>query len=169
MLEKVKIEEAMGMVLAHDITEIRRGEFKDRAFKKGHKIHEADICHLQRLGKRHLYVLKIEQGYLHEDDAAIAMAEALCGTGVIWRGAPKEGKLRLLAAQDGLFKVDVDALTQINMLGEVMCASRHNNSVVEKGAIVAATRAIPLVVKSEVLDEAIKISGSCGGIFRLRP
>ena len=169
MLEKVKIEEAVGMVLAHDITEIRRGEFKDRAFKRGHKIHEADICHLQRLGKRHLYVLKIEQGYLHEDDAAIAMAEALCGTGVIWRGAPKEGKLKLLAAEDGLFKVDVDALTQINMLGEVMCASRHNNSVVEKGAIVAATRAIPLVVKSEVLDEAIKISGSCGGIFRLRP
>jgi len=168
MLEKVKIEEAVGMVLAHDITEIRRDEFKDRAFKKGHKIHEADICHLQRLGKRHLYVLKIERGYLHEDDAAIAMADALCGTGVIWRGAPKEGKLKLLAGEDGLFKVDVDALTQINMLGEVMCASRHNNSIVEKGATVAATRAIPLVVKSEVVEEAIKISGSHGGIFQVK-
>ena len=168
MLEKVKIEEAMGMVLAHDITEIRRGEFKDRAFKRGHKIHEADICHLQRLGKRHLYVLKIDQGYLHEDDAAMAMADAFCGTGVIWPGAPKEGKIKLLAAQDGLFKVDVDALTQINMLGEVMCASRHNNSVVEKGATAAAVRAIPLVVKSEVVDEAIRISRSCGGIFQVK-
>ncbi len=168
MLEKVKIEEAVGLVLAHDITEIRRGEFKDRAFKKGHKIHEADICHLQRLGKRHLYVLKIEQGYLHEDDAAIAMADAFCGAGVIWHGAPKEGKLRLLAGEDGLFKVDVDALTQINMLGEVMCASRHNNSIVQKGATVAATRAIPLVVKSEVVDEATKKSRSCGGIFRVK-
>ncbi len=31
----VKVKEAVGMVLAHDITEIRRDEFKGRAFKKG--------------------------------------------------------------------------------------------------------------------------------------
>jgi hypothetical protein len=30
----VKIENAVGMVLAHDITEIRKGEFKGAAFKK---------------------------------------------------------------------------------------------------------------------------------------
>ncbi|MGA2224158.1 MAG: hypothetical protein ABSH41_06945 [Syntrophobacteraceae bacterium] len=122
---KVKVEEAVGMVLAHDITEIRRGELKGAAFKKGHKVRKADICHLQRLGKNHLYVLRIEEGYLHENDAAVALADALCGDGVTWRDEPMEGKISLLAAQDGLFTVDVEALTRINMLGDVMYASRQ--------------------------------------------
>jgi hypothetical protein len=56
---KIRVEDAVGMVLAHDVTEIRRGEFKGPAFRKGYRIREVDVCHLQRLGKRHLYVLNI--------------------------------------------------------------------------------------------------------------
>ena len=167
--QKVKIEEAVGMVLAHDITEIRRGEFKGAAFKKGHKILEADICHLQRLGKNHLYVLKIEEGYLHENDAAIALADALCGEGVTWKEEPREGKIALRAGRDGLFKVNVQALTGINMFGEVMCATRHTNFQIKKGDTVAAVRAIPLVIKSEIIDEAVRISQISGGILSVKP
>ena len=166
---KVKVEEAIGMVLAHDITEIRRGEFKGAAFKKGHKVREADICHLQRLGKHHLYVLSIEEGYLHENDAAIVLADALCGSGVTWRDEPREGKISLLAAQDGLFKVNVEALTRINMLGDVMCASRHTNFLVKNGDVVAAARAIPLVIKSEIINEAVRLSQPPAGILEVKP
>lgn len=166
---KVKVEDAVGMVLAHDLTEIRCGEFKGAAFKKGHKIREADICHLQRLGKNHLYVLRIEDGYLHENDAAVALADALCGDGVTWKDEPREGKIPLLAARDGLFKVDVEALTRLNMLGEVMCATRHTNFPVKQGDVVAAVRAIPLVIKSEIIDEAVGISNTHGGILKVKP
>ena len=148
MHKTVKIEDAVGLVLAHDITEIRKGEFKGTAFKKGHRIQAADLCDLQRLGKRNIYVLDKKEGYLHENDAAIAMANAFCGSGMTWHGVPKEGKLKLRAAQDGLFKTDVEALTRVNMLGDVMCASMHTNTVVNKGAVVAATRAIPLMVET---------------------
>lgn len=34
----VPVEEAVGMVLPHDITEIVKDEFKSRAFRKGHII-----------------------------------------------------------------------------------------------------------------------------------
>src|SRR5208337_780464 len=166
---KVKVEEAVGMVLAHDITEIRRGEFKGAAFKKGHKVRKADICHLHRLGKNHLYVLRIEEGYLHENDAAVALADALCGDGVIWRDEPREGKISPLAAQDGLFKVDVEAQTRINTLGDVMCASWHTNFLVKHGVVVAAARAIPLVIRSEIIDEAIGISRTHDGILSVKP
>lgn len=166
---KIKVEDAVGMVLAHDITEIRRGEFKGPAFKKGHRLEEADICHLQRLGKRHLYVLKIEEGFIHENDAAIALAEAFCGDGVTWEGPPKEGKIALIAARDGLFKVNVKALTKINLVGDIMCASRHTNFLVKKGATVAATRAIPLVIPAESVDRAVWIAQSCGGLFQVKP
>ncbi|MFZ2447358.1 MAG: molybdopterin-binding protein [Syntrophobacteraceae bacterium] len=166
---KVKVEDAIGMVLAHDITEIRRGEFKGAAFRKGHKIREADICHLQRLGKNHLYVLRIEEGYLHENDAAIALADALSGDGVTWKDEPREGKISLLAAADGLFKVDADALTGINMLEEVMCATRHTNFPVKRGDVVAAVRAIPLVIRSEIIDEAVRISEAHGAVLSVKP
>jgi hypothetical protein len=166
---KIRVEDAVGMILAHDITEIRRGEFKGPAFRKGHRLQEADICHLQRLGKRHLYVLKIDEGFVHENDAAVALAEAFCGNGVTWKDPPKEGKIALIAAWDGLFKVNVKALTEINLVGEIMCASRHTNLLVKKGTTVAATRAIPLVIRSELVDKAVWISQSCGGLFQVKP
>jgi len=168
MLEKVRIEDAVGMTLSHDITEIRRGQMKGPAFKKGHIIRETDLCHLDRLGKRHIYVLNIEEGYLHENEAAVAMATAFCGPGVNWLGEPTEGKIKLQAARHGLLYVNAEALTQVNMLGEVMCASRHTHSMVEKGDIVAATRAIPLVIQTEIVNAAIKIGQSNHGLFRVQ-
>lgn len=166
---KIKVEDAVGTVLAHDITEIQKGGFKGPAFKKGHRVEESDICHLQRLGKHHLYVLKVEEGYLHENDAAMAMADAFCGDGVIWRDEPREGKISLVAARDGLFKADVARLTDINLLEEVMCASRHTNHMVKEGESVAALRAIPLVIRSEIIDEAVRIAQSNGGLFQVKP
>lgn len=166
---KVRVEDAVGMVLAHDITEIRRGEFKGPAFRKGHHLEAADICQLQRLGKRHLYVLKIDEGFVHENDAAIALAQAFCGDGVTWRDPPREGKIALIAERDGLFKANVEALTEINLVGDIMCASRHTNFLVTKGATVAATRAIPLVIRTGLLDRAVSIAHSCGGLFRVKP
>lgn len=128
-----------------------------------------DICHFQRLGKRHVYTLDIDEGYVHENDAAIAMAQAFCGPGVTWHGEPKEGKLNLHAKEDGLLKIDVPALTRINMLGEVMCAARHTNTLIKEGDIVAGSRAIPLVLKRQVVQEAVDIAGNVGGIAMVKP
>lgn len=66
-LRKMSVYEAVGTVLAHDITEIRPGEFKGRAFKKGHVIKREDICHLQRLGKENLYILELKDDAMHLD------------------------------------------------------------------------------------------------------
>ncbi len=55
---EVSLNEAIGISLAHDITEIRPGEFKGRAFMKGHVITDKDIEHLKRLGKERIFGLK---------------------------------------------------------------------------------------------------------------
>ncbi len=154
----IPVEKAVGTVLAHDITEIRQGEFKDRAFRKGQVIREEDVCHLQRLGKENLFVLEISDDELHEDDAAYALAQALMGEGVMIKGEPKEGKITIVAERDGLLKVDKEALLSFNMLGDVMCATIHSNTVVKKGQTVAGTRAIPLIVKKDVLQTAVQIA-----------
>lgn len=169
MYKTIRIENAVGQILAHDITEVRPGEFKGRAFKKGQTVEPQDICHLQRLGKQHLYILNLPKGFLHENEAAVAMAEAFCGPGVVPQGSPKEGKVNIEAGRPGLLKVDTDALTRINLLGEVMCASRHTNTTVLKGDIIAGTRAIPLAVEKGVVDQAVVVGRSAGGIFRIKP
>ncbi len=154
----IPVEEAVGTVLAHDVTEIRKDEFKGAAFRKGHIIRSEDVCHLQRLGKERVFVLTIGADEMHEDDAALGLAQALAGDGVSIKGAPREGKITLIAGRDGLLTVDRDALLAFNMLGDVMCATLHGNTVVRKGREIAGTRAIPLVVKRSVVEEAVKIA-----------
>jgi len=155
MKQVVTLEEAVGYPLAHDITEIRPGEFKGTAFQKGHILKDDDFDHLRRLGKNHLYIIKPAPEELHEDEAAEKLANALCGNGVGWTDAPREGKITIKATKDGLFKVDVDALMQFNMQGEVMCATRHTNTIVKKGDVIAATRAIPLLVSRDKVRAAV--------------
>ncbi|HEY6011528.1 MAG TPA: molybdopterin-binding protein [Nitrospirota bacterium] len=159
----IPVQQAIGTVLAHDITEIRPGEFKGRAFKKGHVIREEDVCHLQRLGKEHLFVLRVAEDEMHENDAAYAIARALMGGGVAIKGEPREGKIDLIASHDGILKIDRDALLKFNMLGDVMCATLHDNMVVKKGQTVAGTRAIPLVVKTAVIEEAVRTAKEVQG------
>ncbi|MBI5115036.1 molybdopterin-binding protein [Candidatus Poribacteria bacterium] len=153
------VAEAVGMALAHDVTEIRPSEFKGRAFKKGHVIRPEDVCHLQRLGKEKVFVLSISGDDMHEDDAARELASSLMGPGVALSGEPKEGRIDLLAAWDGLLKINVAALERFNMLGQVMCATLHDSTVVRKGDRVAGTRAIPLVVKRSLVENAVSIAG----------
>ena len=60
MIKTIKLKDAVGMKLAHDITEIRPGEFKGPAFNKGHTVCNEDLCRLQKLGKNHLYIIDLE-------------------------------------------------------------------------------------------------------------
>ncbi len=158
----IPVEEAVGMVVPHDLTEIRPGEFKGRAFKKGHIIREEDIPRLKRMGKDHIYVLELEPGELHEDDAALRLAKAVAGPGVSYSDEIKEGKVTFYAARDGLFKVDTERLYQLNLLGEIILSTKHTNFFVKKGEALAAGRAIPLVVREELLRRVEEVSAGQG-------
>ena len=127
MLKKIKVENAVGTQLAHDITEIRPGEFKGAAFRKGHTVCDDDICQLQKLGKNHLYLIDLGDDEIHENQAAAILARALAGDGVVWEDDPKEGKIGLHAAFDGLLKVETTSLAAFNMIDEVMCATQHSD------------------------------------------
>lgn len=70
-MEKVRVEDAVGMVLCHDITEIVPGTFKGRAFAKGHVIQEEDIEKLLNLGKRHIYVWDLSKGYVQDRKSVV--------------------------------------------------------------------------------------------------
>jgi molybdenum cofactor synthesis domain-containing protein len=169
MLKKVPVQEAVGTRLAHDITEIRPGEFKGAAFKKGHEVCNADICHLQKIGKNHLYLIDLADDEIHENEAAKILAQGLAGTGVEWKNDPKEGKITLHAAFDGILSINVASLAAFNMVDEVMCATLHNHRQVKKGDLLAATRASPLVMKRAPIDRAASIASHYEGTISVKP
>ena len=168
MLKKIELKDAVGTRLAHDITEIRPGEFKGAAFRKGHTVCNEDLCHLQKLGKNHLYVIDLAKDEIHENEAAAILAGSLAGEGVAWENNPKEGKIGLTAAIDGLLQVKTAALAAFNMVEEVMCATLHTHTMVTKGKLVAATRAIPLVMKRAPIERAAAIASQNGGVISVR-
>ena len=48
-MKKIKVQDAIGMELCHDITEMN-ANFKGAAFQRGHIIREEDVEHLLNLG-----------------------------------------------------------------------------------------------------------------------
>ena len=156
-MEKVRVEDAVGMVLCHDITEIVPGKFKGRAFAKGHIIEEKDIEKLLDLGKRHIYVWDLSKGYVHENDAALRMVQAAAGENITFSEV-KEGKIELRAACDGVLKIDLEALYELNDVEEICFATIHGNKMVTKGKLLGGARVIPLAVREEILTAFEKIS-----------
>jgi hypothetical protein len=155
-MKEVSVYDAVGMVLAHDLTQIIPGEFKGSKFKKGHVIAEGDIEVLLSMGKRHLFVVDKEETDIHEDEAAMRIATAAAGKG-IRLVAPGEGKIEMVAECDGLLKINTSMLNQLIGQDEIMFASIHENQLVKKGQKVAGTRVIPLFVNENIVTGAEKV------------
>lgn len=154
-MNKIKIEDAVGTVLAHDMTRIVRGKFKGVGFKKGYVVQKEDIPELLKIGKRSLYVLNLSKNQLHEDDAALRIAKAVSGNHLEWT-QPREGKTNIISKVDGLLKVDIPNLLKVNQLDNIVLATLKNNFPCKKGQIVAATRIIPLVIPSKNIERLEK-------------
>jgi len=81
---------------------------------------------------------------------------------------PAKAKIELVAAEDGLLKVDSKRLQQINSIGEIIIASRHGNFPVKTGDKIAGMRVIPLMIEEEKLNLAQKIADNTP-LFSLLP
>ena len=167
-MKKVKVENAVGMVLIHDITRIIPGKFKGVGFKKGHIVKENDVPELLKLGKKHLYVLNLSANHLHEDDAALRIARAICGQKLHWTD-PSEGKSNIISEADGIVKVDRAALLKINKLGKIIVSTLKNNFPVRKDQIVAATRIIPLTLNVKKIERLENIAQQQHPVIKIMP
>ncbi len=164
----VPLAQAVGLVLAHDVTEIVPGQSKGPAFRKGHVVTPDDLARLARMGKQHLYVLSVKPDEMHEDEAVLRLARALCGPGVEPRLPPSEGKLKLIASRDGLFEVDPEGLLAFNLVPDVMCATIHRHTVVRKGQALGGVRPIPLIIGKAQVEQACAIGGAGGGLLTVK-
>ena len=172
-LNAVPVEEAVGRHVLSDMTHIIPGREKGPAFRRGQKLKAGDVCRLQQMGRRMVYTVEdTEQDsiWVHEDEAALAFAEAMAGDGVDYSEKPSEGKIDFSARYDGLLVIERARLKMFNLVPGVMCATRRSYTVIGQGLGFAGTRAIPLYLPRPDFERAMRIleEGPLFSIHHLR-
>lgn len=165
-MKKIKVQDAIGMELCHDITEMN-ANFKGAAFQRGHIIREEDVEHLLNLGKRTVFIWEDQAGEIHEDDCARRMAAMAPVNGAHYT-EPSEGKVLLFADQRGMFRVNTNLLNRLNSIGDITIATLPDHYPVEAGARLASMRIVPLVTKEEQILEAERMCAQ-EALLALRP
>lgn len=165
-MKKVKVEDAVGMTLCHDITAMRDG-FKGAAFKRGHIIVPEDIPKLLDMGKRTVFIWEKSTGEVHEEDCALRMAAMAPVAGAHYEG-PSEGKVLLKADVRGMLRVDAGLLREINAIGDLTVTTLPDHYPVEVGDRLCSMRIVPLTTQETQIARAEEL---CKGrkLLELRP
>ncbi|XXJ19368.1 molybdopterin-binding protein [Desulfovibrio caledoniensis] len=166
-MKTVPVQDAVGMVLCHDMTKIVPGESKGPVFRKGHVIMEEDIQTLLEIGKEHIYVLDMEKGCIHENEAAHRIANAAVGPNITLSDV-SEGRINFIA-DPGLLDVNVEALNRINSIEEVVLATLHTGQQVTETRPVAGTRVVPLVIDEKKIEQVEAICAEYDYVVGIRP
>lgn len=169
MMIKRPIEEAIGEPLLHDLTGVDACGVKGPAFKRGHVITEDDLPRLRAIGKNSVFVGELPPDAIHEEDAAVRLAEALLGDESISATAPSEGKISLLSQTDGLLCIDETTLNAMNRVTDVTIATRTNLIPVRSGETVAGVRIIPLYTAVDYIDQAVAYAEDARPVMRIMP
>ena len=167
-MKKIRIEDAVGMVLGHDVTQIIPGQYKGPKFKRGHLIREEDIPEFLKIGKEHVYVMDVKAGAVHEDDAALRLGKAFSGENIDLTG-PSEGKVTFHSKIKGILKINLSLLYKINLSGNIILSTLHRYTPCTPGMAVGATRIIPLTAPARGIDKVENWCEKYGPVIEVLP
>ncbi len=168
MIKKIRVEDAVGYPLLHDITAIMPDGFKGVKYKRGHVVSREDINGLKDIGKDHIYIGELEADQVHEEDAISALAPYLAGPNT--EASPvSEGKITLKSKVRGLFVINREALRAINASGDYTVTCIRSYTKVESGAKLCGARIVPLWTSRDKVDRALEIGKNAGCVFEVRP
>lgn len=165
-MKKIRVEDATGLMLAHDVTEIIPGQKKDVPFRRGRIIEKGDIERLLDMGKGHIYVTDGREREVHEEEAAMRIAVAAAGDNTELRPA-KEGRVDIVSRVKGIVAVDRRGLAEMNRVSQVLFTAVADRYPVQPGDVVAATRIVPLYIPEELLRQAERVGRK--GIIKVLP
>lgn len=157
-----------GAVLARDL--VVAGE----RWSKGRRLSTADLVALQGTGgaiaARDVTVLVPELGDVHEDAAALRLAEAVRAddSALAIRG-PSQSRVDLVAAVPGVVEIRVAALERLNRLDPLEVFTVFDGQSVAPGDLVASVKVGPHLVAEPVLARGEELAGRGSPIVRVRP
>ncbi len=156
-ITQIPLEQAVGLPLAHDLTQIDAKNHKKSArFKKGQVITEADLETLRSMGRENLSVMELSPGDVHEDDAAMQLGEVLCGENLRVT-PPAEGRCNLVAETSGMLCYLAETVNRVNQDPDWVLSALAPNRPVLKGQVVAGFRIRPLVLEDYRVERAVAV------------
>ncbi len=117
---------------------------------------------------RQVWVTELEEGEIGEDDAVMAVAQAMCCGSVEIRLAAG-GRANLIATENCCALVDDELLKQINCTSSVVIATVTNYRYARAGERVATVKSAPFAVAQSQLDTVLSILNERGAILQARP
>lgn len=144
----------LGSVLARDL-------FVGGArWSKGRRLSAADLALFAAsppAGLDGVTVIVLEEGDLHEDEAAGRLARAVAGEGLGTRG-PVQSRVDLVATHDGVVHVRIADLERLNRLDPLEVFTRLDGSIVAAGDLVASVKVAPHVVAASIVAAGARIA-----------
>lgn len=163
--------ELQGAVLTRDI------RIGGERWSKGRRLTGEDLTALARdegeatAGDRELITLLVpEPGDLHEDDAAIRLAEAVRGerSSMEIRG-PSQSRVDLVATANGVVTIRLAALERLNRLDPLEVFTVFDGQVVAPGDLVASLKVGPHLVAESIVAAGELVARRGGPVVRVRP
>jgi molybdopterin biosynthesis enzyme len=166
-LEQRAISEALGTILMHNVADLDGR----RTLKKGTFLSEEQVALLMEMGRPTVNVAVLEADDVHEDAAALALAEAI-QTAEMYSSRPTGGRVNLRTRVDGLLEVDAERLLELNLIPGITLATRRPHTVVgpnQETDNVGTLKIIPFAVGRRDLDRALALAGARPGLMEVRP
>jgi hypothetical protein len=162
--------ELAGAILTRDI---RVG---GERWSKGRRLSREDLTALasgarDAAGSEEPVTLLIaEPGELHEDEAALRLAEAVRGarSSMEIRG-PSQSRVDLVATADGVVTIRLAALERLNRLDPLEVFTVFDGQVVARGDLVASIKVGPHLVGESVVAAGEQAARRGGPVVRVRP
>ena len=157
---QVRLDRAEGAVLVHSL------RTNDRTFRKGRVLEANDVAHLSEAGFEEVTAAQLENGDIHEDEAAHRLAAATFDDNSTTLGAAGTGRVNIYAGVRGVFTVDSSSVDRINLVHEAITISTiAPYSPTELGQLIATVKIIPFAVHETILSECEEIASSVGSLF----
>jgi molybdenum cofactor cytidylyltransferase len=151
------VADVEGRVLVHDL---------GPDLRKGTTLTAEHLARVQQAGDVH--VVELEPGDLHEDAAALRLAAALSGPGLVAQ-PPVQSQTRLIATFRGLVRVRAELVDAINALGYISVFTLMDGQAVAEGEEVAGCKVTPVAVPGNLIAAAEQMCRSSGPVVELLP
>lgn len=153
--DEVTAGSVVGRVLTHDL---------GRGLRKGTVLEAEDVEALSGVPEVHL--VELDEGDVHEDEAARRLGRAIAGPGTRVEG-PVQSQVRLVATTRGLVRVNRDAVERLNHLPAVGVFTLMDGQAVDAGEEVAGAKVTPVAVAGFLLKEAERVAAGSRPIVRV--
>lgn len=163
----VAVPEALEAILMHNIAD----SGGKSVLKKGTRLAEEHLVQLAEMGCATVDVAILEEGDVHEDEAATCLAAALKTEHMIL-SRPAGGRVNLRVQADGVLEVDADRLLELNMIPGIALGTRRQHAVVgpnQETDNIGTVKIIPFAVRRSLLDLAVELAQRRPGIVEVRP